>query len=209
MLHHEAVEPGVLALLKELMGLDALKSFSLVGGTALALRHGHRRSIGLDLFTEFPFDKDAVLGALVDAFGEDFSYRGDQQSKWAIFGYVGGTKVDLVHYPHARLDEVVAEEGIRSYSDDDIGPMKVEAILHRAAKKDFWDIDALLQAYGLEHLIDRHRSKYPRNTIAISIPRAITYFVDAENGVDPVSLKGQTWEGVKRSIATVVDNYLR
>ena len=42
MLHYETVEPGTLAILKRLMGLDALKDFSLVGGTALALRYGHR-----------------------------------------------------------------------------------------------------------------------------------------------------------------------
>ncbi len=45
MLHTEAVEPGTLSLLKELMAVPVLGAFSLVGGTALALRYGHRNSV--------------------------------------------------------------------------------------------------------------------------------------------------------------------
>jgi len=57
MLHTEAVEPGALSLLKELMTVPALRAFSLVGGTALALRYGHRNSVDLDLFYHEKFDQ--------------------------------------------------------------------------------------------------------------------------------------------------------
>lgn len=43
MLHLETVEPRVVPLLKRLLALDELAGFFLVGGTALALRYGHRR----------------------------------------------------------------------------------------------------------------------------------------------------------------------
>ena len=42
MLYFETVEPGTLSLLKELMTIPELRSFSLVGGTALSLQYGHR-----------------------------------------------------------------------------------------------------------------------------------------------------------------------
>ena len=51
MLHQETVEPRTLELLKQLQAEPLLQSFNLVGGTALALRIGHRKSIDLDLFT--------------------------------------------------------------------------------------------------------------------------------------------------------------
>ena len=43
----------------------------------------------------------------------------------------------------------------------------------------------------------------------ISIPYAITYFVDAEESNEPVSLKGQTWESVRKIIQQEVNNYLK
>jgi len=49
MLHTETVEPRTFSLLKELMDVSALGQFSLVGGTALSLRFGHRSSEDLDL----------------------------------------------------------------------------------------------------------------------------------------------------------------
>lgn len=45
--------------------------------------------------------------------------------------------------------------------------------------------------------------------LAISIPNALSYFVDADESETPVSLKGQTWEGIKKSISKTVSDYLR
>jgi hypothetical protein len=44
--------------------------------------------------------------------------------------------------------------------------------------------------------------------LLISIPQAITYFEDAEESPDPVSLQGQTWEGIKKIIQKQVREYL-
>ena len=208
MLHYETIEPGTLAVLKQLMDMEVLSDFALVGVTALALRYGHRISVDLDLFTEGVMDREAILAALTDVFGNDFTYRDDQPAKWAIFGFIGDIKIDLVRFPHQRISEIELDEGLRLYSDADIGPMKIEAILHRAEKKDFWDIAELLQARGLKQLMDDHRRKYPRNTILISIPRALTHFKDADDSPTPVCLKGQTWKGVKDVIQKAVSIFL-
>ena len=45
--------------------------------------------------------------------------------------------------------------------------------------------------------------------LAISIPHAITYFIDAEESDDPVSYKKQTWELVKKGISRAVSDYLK
>ena len=50
MLHVETVNPDTLALLKQIQSLGVLSETRLVGGTALALHLGHRRSIDLDFF---------------------------------------------------------------------------------------------------------------------------------------------------------------
>jgi hypothetical protein len=209
MLRYETVEPGTLALLRRLMGVEALKDFALVGRTALSLRYGHRLSVDLDLFTDGEMDARQVIAALTEAFGDAFTYRDDQQAKWAVFGFIDGIKVDFVRIPHARIADLQVVDGLRLYTDADIGPMKVEAILLRARKKDFWDIAEILRAVGFQQLMDDHRRKYPKSTIPISISRAITYFKDAEEDMDPVSLKGQTWDSVKTEISELVNGHLR
>ena len=50
MLYLETVESSTLELLKKLQRLPVLEQTRLVGGTALALQLGHRKSIDLDFF---------------------------------------------------------------------------------------------------------------------------------------------------------------
>lgn len=45
MLQTQTVEPGTFSVLKELLELPVLQGFALVGGTALSLLYGHRKSI--------------------------------------------------------------------------------------------------------------------------------------------------------------------
>jgi len=57
--------------------------------------------------------------------------------------------------------------------------------------------------------MDRHKLKYPTQMLAISIPNAITYFVEADESETPVSFKGQTWPRIKKDISKVVSDYLK
>lgn len=87
--------------------------------------------------------------------------------------------------------------------------MKIQALLGRTQKKDFWNLLELLQHYPLQQLIDWHKQKYPSQMPAISIPNAISYFVEADESETPLSFKGQTWEKVKDGIKKAVSDYLR
>jgi hypothetical protein len=60
MLHQETVEAETLALIKRLSSDPAFKEFVLVGGTALALQLGHRKSIDIDFFSAKVFDTKAM-----------------------------------------------------------------------------------------------------------------------------------------------------
>jgi hypothetical protein len=86
--------------------------------------------------------------------------------------------------------------------------MKINAILGRGAKKDFWDLAELLNVFTLDEIIQFHKQKFPTQMLLISIPAALTYFADAEESEDPVSLKGQSWEETKRIIQGKVREYL-
>ena len=84
--------------------------------------------------------------------------------------------------------------------------MKINAILGRGKKKDLWDLCELLHYYLLEQMIAFHKQKFPNQLLLISIPLAITYFTDAEETEEPVSLKGQTWSKVKKFIGKKQEN---
>jgi hypothetical protein len=208
MLQTSAIEPGTLSLLKELMEIPSLQSFSLVGGTALSLRYGHRSSVDLDLFFHEKFDFLKIVTDLENVFKHRFVYK-QQQTQFGIFCFIDGIKVDIVYFPHLPISSIETIDKIRFYSDADIAAMKIQAILGRGKKKDFWDLYELLQHYSLQQIIDWHKQKYPSQMLAISIPHAITYFVDADASETPVSFKNQTWKGIKKGISKVVSNYLR
>ncbi|MGV8090639.1 MAG: nucleotidyl transferase AbiEii/AbiGii toxin family protein [Mangrovibacterium sp.] len=208
MLHTETIEPRTFSLLKKLMELPSLRSFSLVGGTALSLRYGHRSSIDLDLFFHEKFDHVNIENELIHEFGSNFNYERGHKN-FGIFCYIHKIKVDIVYFPHIPIASIETTDNIRIYSSADIAAMKIQAILGRGKKKDFWDLYELLQHYSLQQLIDWHKQKYPSQMLAISIPNAITYFVDAEESETPVSFKKQTWEGVKKGIQRAVRDYLR
>jgi len=208
MLHTKTVEPRTLSLLKKLMELPSLQSFSLVGGTALSLRYGHRSSVDLDLFFHEKFDHAGIEEELIREFGSDFNYESGHK-KFGIFCNINQIKVDIVYFPHQPIAAIETVNNIRMYSSADIAAIKIQAIFGRAKKKDFWDLYELLQHYSLQQLIDWHKQKYPSQMLAISIPNAITYFVEADESETPVSFKKQTWEGVKKGISRAVSNYLR
>jgi predicted nucleotidyltransferase component of viral defense system len=190
------------------MDLKSLKAFSLVGGTALSLRYGHRSSVDLDLFLHEKFDIKSIENEFRKVFGSDFNYESGHKNI-GIFCYIQKIKVDIVYFPHPPIEKIEETDNIRMYSSADISAMKIQAILGRAKKKDFWDLYELLQHYALQQLIDWHKLKYPSQMLAISIPNAITYFTEAEDSDTPVSFKNQTWEKVKKGISRTVSDYLR
>lgn len=127
-----------------------------------------------------------------------------------MFGYIDDIKVDFIkqHF-HPLIQPIVVEEDIRLFSIPDIIAMKINAVLKRGVKKDFWDIAELLLHYNMSDFIKFYHKKYPNQQLIISISQAISFFDDAEESEDPISLKGQTWEGVKKFIGEKVSDFLK
>jgi len=190
------------------MRIPLLDQFHLVGRTALALRHGHRVSVDIDLFG-MELDQAMLVDVLQQEFGTSFRYEPPPGKSIGIFCFIDEVKVDIVRYPHERIADVENMHGIRMYSDDDISAMKVQAILSRGKKKDFWDLAELLQHHPLSRIIANHQKKFPNQMYAISTPNALIYFVDADKSEDPVCLKGRTWLEVKEVMRDAVERYLR
>ena len=208
MLHIKTVEPSTFAILKRLMDIPEMKDFYLVGGTALSLMYGHRISVDLDMFSTTKFENSVISTALAKEFGDGF-IADELKPFFGIFCYINDVKVDIVRYPHPLIRPTLAIEGVRMFSMEDIIAMKVQAVLGRAKKKDFWDIAELLKHFTIDDFVKFHKEKFATQNLYITVPQAISYFADADESEDPISLKNQTWESVKTEIQNKIADFLR
>ena len=103
MLHKETVAPATLGLLNQLMTIDALEGFALVGGTNLSLQLGHRLSIDLDLFTNQPFDTSKVKSAIEKNFSHIVKI---DESRQSLLYLINDVKVDFILYEYPYIQEV-------------------------------------------------------------------------------------------------------
>lgn len=116
MLHYTVVDSETLELLKTLMQADYFREFRLVGGTALALQIGHRKSLDLDLFIGDDFDTDATASEL-RKIGE---VRIIAERRNTLNLTIDGIKVDLIAYRYPLIRDILVIDGIRMYSKEDM-----------------------------------------------------------------------------------------
>jgi hypothetical protein len=206
MLYKKTVEPTTLGLLKQLMLLEELQQFRLVGGTALSLLLGHRTSIDLDLFTDQPFDSDLLVNKLRETYPV-FSFK-EIKSPRLFFTTINNIKVDFVHtFEKFNYNHEVMED-IRFASLPEIAALKLNAIAGRGAKKDFWDLHELLNYFSFNQIIDFYHEYYPQNS-SMMIIKSISYFAGAEGDLEPYSFKEITWEQIKRDILEKFNLYIK
>lgn len=196
-LHTQTVSEELLKRLQALMQKEELKQFYLVGGTALALHYGHRKSIDLDLFTHSPFDSSRLQEWLVRTFGMQETTIEEN----TVLGKIDGIKVDLMAHRYPLLGEVIEVNGIRLLSVEDIAAMKLNAIANRGSKKDFWDYAELLKHFDHQELLGFYSKKYPNGSLW-TLEKSLCYFEDAEAEPDLITLNNQTWAEVKNHIST-------
>ena len=207
MLYTSTVSEGTPDILKKIFQIKELENFYLVGDTNLSLRIGHRISVDIDLFSTVEFENEHIIEILERNF-KTFSYK-NNSNPIRVYGFIDNVKMDLVrHHFFNKISDTIVVDGIRMFGDQDIMAMKSLAVLKRGVKKDFYDINELLNHYSIEDFIISYKKKYINNSIPISIPYALTYFVDADDSEDPVCIRGLSWEQVKSNIQKVVREYL-
>jgi len=72
------------------------KNFGLVGGTAIALYLGHRKSIDFDLFSLKEFDHLKIRKEILK-FKKPFKVIVNEKEQYSIF--INGVKITFLHYP--------------------------------------------------------------------------------------------------------------
>lgn len=195
MLHLSTVEPGTLELLRKLQELPALKDTRLVGGTALALQYGHRKSIDLDFFGKVEVNSQK----LIDELKTVGTLTILKDSAHIHIYVIDGIKVDIVDYTYPWIDSILCVKGIRMATPKDIAAMKITAIVGRGTKKDFIDIYFLLKHYSLEQILSFYSAKYAEASPFMAM-KSLAYFDDAEPEPMPIMLINTTWEHIKEVV---------
>lgn len=195
MLYYETLGPDTLRLLENLQSLPFLEQARLVGGTALALQIGHRKSVDLDFFGSI----SASAEEMKEALSANHTISSIKEAQNINMFLVDSVKVDFVNYRYNWIDDVVIEGYLRLASIMDIAAMKIYAIIGRGTKKDFIDLFFLLQRFSLEDILDFYVKKYPDGSLFMAL-KSLSYFDDAEGDPMPIMLEPVSWEQVKEAI---------
>lgn len=174
------------------------RGFYLVGGTAVALHLGHRRSLDFDWFTRERFDPLALAQELRE---EGIAFVTASVATNTLHGLVCGVRVSLIRHNYPLLARLGAwRGGIRIAGRADLAAMKLAAVAQRGAKKDFVDIYALgRRADSLQQMLRGFKQKFAVADIA-HLLCSLAYFDDAEPDRLPRMLWPVRWRDIKDTI---------
>ena len=205
MLQTAAVAPSTLELLSKLQSETVLGSTRLVGGTALSLQIGHRKSDDLDLFSTETLDGLAVQELLVGKYG----FIPSVITENTLIGFIHGVKIDVIFHPFPWLEEALEEDGFRIAAKDDIAAMKMHAIINSGKRpKDFVDIAFLSMYFSYNEIKQLLLKRYPAYD-PLMADRAMVYFGDIdENLIPEINMVGYEFDfgRIMKRIIKMTDN---
>lgn len=158
MIHSETVTPELLEIAQRLCANPQLNMFRIVGGTAIALHIGHRKSVDIDFFTCEKVNKREILLVLRNMFvGTEFHI-----TQHSISSEINGVRVELFDEWHTPfLESPVIVDGLRLASLPDLAAFKLDAIIERREKKDYVDLHVIFQTLGALHVLRQFKSYNP------------------------------------------------
>jgi hypothetical protein len=202
--HMECLPPSQQSVWPRLAATVAL-GLVLYGGTAVALRLGHRTSVDFDFFTDvsidgknffsgMPFLKDAeIIQAETETRTFLWASPDDPQSAVKL-SFVGGLEFGRVGVPALTRDGILSVASL-----EDVMATKLKVIQQRASAKDYVDIAAMLQAgVTLAKGLASARALYGVAFQPSESLKALVYFQDGDLGDLPKSTKIILLEAVKQ-----------
>lgn len=168
-------------LWKELDQVPA--DFVLYGGTALALRLGHRISVDFDFFTASAFHPDELMEGMPFTRGSEILQSSanaltilvDRGApvKVSFFGKLG--------FGQMEAPQITTDNGVGIASVIDIMASKLKTILQRSEAKDYIDIAEILGCgVSLEQGLGAAKAVYGESMNTLLPLKALCYFEDGD-----------------------------
>ncbi|MDD5071469.1 MAG: nucleotidyl transferase AbiEii/AbiGii toxin family protein [Patescibacteria group bacterium] len=122
-----------------------IKDFGLVGGTAIALQIGHRRSIDFDLFSNREFSNGKIRQLIIKSGYKIGKVYRDEAGQFTFF--VNEVQFTFFHYPF-KIELIKHFEKILRMPDLlTLAAMKAYALGRRAKWKDYVDLYFIINKY--------------------------------------------------------------
>ncbi|MGO9339900.1 MAG: nucleotidyl transferase AbiEii/AbiGii toxin family protein [Terracidiphilus sp.] len=175
----------------------------LYGGTAVALRLGHRRSLDFDFFTEKPLDRRLLRKSF--AFLRSSEVIQDRPDTLSVLTPVrqGNVKVSffgMIDIGRAGIPDCTPDRAVEVASLLDLLATKLKVMQQRIEMKDYWDVAAMLQAgIRLEAGLAAAAAMYRPGFQPSEAVKALTYF----EGGDLASLKEADRKLLTRAAAEI------
>jgi hypothetical protein len=159
------------------------KYFVLYGGTALALRLGHRDSVDFDFFSNRPFEPTLLLRSVPYLENQVVRQNSENTLSCDISTEHGAVKISFfggLTLGQISAPDVADGNEIRVASLIDIFGMKCATVPQRSEAKDYEDIHALITTseVTLAEGIAAAKAIYGRQYNPVLTLQALTYFDD-------------------------------
>ena len=177
----------------ELKGAATL-GFVLYGGTAIALRLGHRASIDFDFFTDKLLDRRALQGAVpmlsqakvLQDTPDTVSVLASGKSRVKV-SFFAALKIGRVGPPDWTEDGVLQVASLK-----DLLATKLKVLLQRVEAKDYLDLAAMLDAGAdLPAGLAAARALYGETFQPTECLKALTYFEGGDLNSLPRAIKSR------------------
>ena len=195
------------------------ESFVLYGGTALALRFGHRSSVDFDFFSSEPLDFRTLFALPFVRHAEvlqqepatlTISTPRAESAKPVKVSFFGDLDLGRVGHPQQTDDGVVWVASVL-----DLFATKLKVLLQRVAARDYEDIAAILRSgVSLEDGLGAAVALYGTQFPPMDAVKTLAWFeVDGARNVDPATreLLGRTaadWRCTVSAIAKTEERRL-
>jgi hypothetical protein len=157
--------------------------FALYGGTAVALRLGHRRSVDFDFFSDQELELDRLLATMpslnkattLDRKPNSVTVSMPMPSGEVKLSFFGGISFGRVADPDRVQDRITLASSL------DLLATKLKALHDRIETRDYLDIEALLRSgLTLNQGIAAARSLFGRMLNPLDTAKAVGWFKDGD-----------------------------
>jgi predicted nucleotidyltransferase component of viral defense system len=112
--------------------------------------------------------------------------------------------MSCVFYTDPFIQPPIEIDLIRLASIEEIIAMKMDVVQRGGRKKDFWDLHELLSNYSIPQMIALHERRYPYSHDKDVLLKNLINFDFADNGLNPICLKGKYWEFIKDDFQEII-----
>ncbi len=176
-------------------------SFYLAGGTAIALRLGHRESVDLDYFTQKNIDTIQLKNIILTIYPTAIFTYEEVNTLWCS---IDGVKCSFISRATPLLEEASNEEHFRLAGISDLTVMKLQAISGRDEYKDYFDLACLTEAGDVRNWVSWWTNVAPQSD-PISWISALSYVEKIEEVPLKTFIQMDKKEVEKKLLASVIE----